>query len=426
MLLVMIVFLILLFFGMPVAFSIGISGFTYFLNNPMIPNEIAAQRVIATTQNFTLLAVPLFILAGNLMNNTGITKRLVSLSETLTGHMVGSLAQVSVVMSTLMGGVSGSAAADAAMEARILGPDMIKSGYSRGYAAAINGLSALVTATIPPSIGLVIYGSVGEVSIGRLFAAGIVPGILMMAILMITVRITSKKRGYAAKNDRPPTLSEVGQALVSNIWALIFPIILIAGIRFGLFTPSEAGAFAIFYALFVGIVIYKELTWAKFIETLRVSCMDIGTLMMIMAMSGIFGYGIVYDSIPQTLAAFLIGVTSNPILLLLMIIVFLIAAGMFIETGVCALLLTPILLPVVQSAGIDPVHFGIIMMTILTSGVMSPPVGVALYSVSEIMGCKVEETVKEAVPFYFAIVVLVLILIMFPKIVLFLPNLIYG
>ena len=424
--LALIVFLVLLVLGMPVAFSIGIGGVAFFIITPEIPFSIVVQRVITSTQNFTLLAIPLFIFAGNLMNHTGITKKLIKLSDVLTGHMYGNLAQVSVVLSTLMGGVSGSATADAAMEARILGPEMLKKGYSKGYSAAINGLSALIVATIPPSMGLIIYGSIGEVSVGRLFAAGIIPGFLMMTALMAAVSITARKRRYMPAKIKPANIKDVLIALKDSFWALIFPVILIVGIRFGIMTPSEAGAFAAVYAIFVGTVIYKELTWESFKKTLKYSVMDIGSIMLIIAISGIFGYGIVYDRITQNLAAFLTGTTQNPILLLIIIIGFLIISGMFVETTVCALLLTPILLPIVTSVGVDPVHFGIIMMTIVTMGIMTPPVGVALYTVSYIIGCSPEETAKESLPFFIAIIIVVAIIIFLPNLVLFLPNLIFG
>jgi len=209
MLLVFLLFAVFLLLGMPVAFAIGISGFVFFIQQPTLPFTMPVQIILSQTQNFTLLAIPTFIFAGNLMNNTGITKRLVRLSSVLVGHKPGALAQTSVVMSTLMGGVSGSAIADASMESRILGPDMTKQGYARGYSAGINGYSALITISIPPSIGMVLYGSIGEVSIGRLFAGGIVPGLLMMLFLMITVSITAKKRGYLPENKEKAPLKEI-------------------------------------------------------------------------------------------------------------------------------------------------------------------------------------------------------------------------
>jgi TRAP-type transport system large permease protein len=426
MLTVLIIFLFLLAFGMPVAFAIGVSGVVFFLMTPEIPFSIVVQRVVASTQFFTLLAIPLFIFAGNLMNNTGITKKLIKLSDVLTGHMYGNIAQISIVLSTMMGGVSGSSTADAAMETRILGPEMVKKGYSKGYSAAVNGWSALITSTIPPSMGFVIFGAIGEVSIGRLFAGGIIPGIIMMISLMIVVSISSRKRGYMPARKETATLREVFIALKESVWALIFPIILIVGIRFGVFTPSEAGAFAAVYAVFVGFFIYKELTWELFKKTLRDSAMDIGAIMIIIAFSGIVGYGIVYDRVSQRIATFLLEVSSNPVVLLWIIITFLIVAGMFVETTVIALLLTPILLPVVTRVGIDPVHFGVVMMINVTMGIMTPPLGVALYTVSSIMECPPEDTVKESLPFFVGYIITDIILISFPQLVLFIPNLIFD
>lgn len=419
-------FLVLLVVGMPVAFAIGISGFSFFLLTDGIPLSIAVQKALSTTQSFTMLAIPLFIFAGNLMNNTGITTRIMRLSNVLTGHMYGNIAQVSVVMSTLMGGVSGSAVADAAMQSRILGPEMVKRGYSRGWGAAINGLSALIVATIPPSMGLIIYGSVGEVSIGRLFAAGFVPGIMMMLALMLAVSFSARRRGYVPAQAKASSPGEILRAVIDSIWALLFPILLIIFIRYGIMTPSESGAFAAVYAIFVGAVIYRELTWKIFVQTLHDSVKDIAVITIILAFSGIFGYGIVYDRVPQGIATALIGITSDPLFMLLMIIALLISLGMFMETTVIALLMTPILLPVVKSVGIDPVHFGMIMMTIVTMGVMTPPVGVALYSTSAIMGAKPEETVAESVPFFIAILVVVALVVVFPKLTLFIPDMIFG
>lgn len=423
---VVVIFGVLLLLGMPVAFAIGISGLSFLIVNPGLPYAIAVQKVVSSTQSFTMLAIPLFVFAGNLMNNTGITNRLLKLANVLTGHMYGNLAQVSCVLSTLMGGVSGSANADAAMECRVLGPKMTERGYKRGYSAAVNGITSLITATIPPSMGFIIYGSVGEVSIGRLFSGGIIPGIMMMIALMTAVRFTSKKRGYLPERTERASAREIGKAFVECIWAILFPVILIAGIRFGLFTASESGAVACVYAIFVGTVIYKELNWKTYLQTLRDSVRDIGIIMILVSLSGIFGYGIVYDSIPQKMAAFLIGVTSNPQALLFIIVMLLFVCGMFMETTVIALLLTPILVPVIKSAGIDPVHFGVIMMTVVTMGIMTPPVGIALYTTSTIMGCKPEETAKESVPFIIAVLLVIVILIFFKDLVLFIPNLVFG
>lgn len=425
MLIVIIIFLILLVIGMPVAYAIGIAGVAFFLLNPTVPYSIAVQKVVSSTQSLNMLSIPLFIFAGNLMNETGITKKLIALSNVLVGHLPGHLGQVSCVLSTLMGGVSGSANADAAMECRVLGPDMVKNGYSRGWSAAINGISSLIVATIPPSMGLIIYGSVGNVSIGQLFVAGIIPGILMCAALMTAVHLSAKKRGYKPAREAAPTCKEIGKALVDSLWALMFPVILIVGIRLGIMTPAESGAFAAFYALFIGFFVYKELNFKRLLSTLKSSVRDIGVIMLIVMISNIFGYGIVYENVPRKLAQILVGVSGNSYVMLFLIILMLAFCGMFVETTVIALLMTPILLPVVQSVGINPVHFGVLMMTVVTGGIMSPPVGIALYTTSEIMECKPQETAKEAIPFYIAMTVVILLIAYVPKISMFLPTLLF-
>ena len=397
------IFFVFLLLGMPVAFSIGLSGFSFFMIRDL-PMTVLVQKSISTSQSFTMLAIPLFILAGNLMNSCGITKRLMRFANACTGHMYGNIGQVSCLMSTLMGGVSGSAVADASMECRILGPEMTRLGYDRGWSAAINGLSGLIVATIPPSMGLIIYGTVGEVSIGRLFMAGWVPGILMCVLLMLAVTWSARRFGYKPEHDHPAPLSEILKALLDSIWAILFPVLLIVLIRFGIMSPTESGSFACAYALLVGTVFYHELTWESLLQTLRDSVKDITV----------------------TIANALLGITSNSAILLLLVVVFLLICGMFMETTVIALILTPILLPVMRSIGVNEVVFGMIMMTTVTFGVMTPPVGTALYAVSDIMECPIEETFKKGWPFYLAIVGVILFMIFFPQAVLFLPNLVYG
>ena len=374
-----IVFLVLLFLGMPVAFSIGISGLSFFLIRGL-PLTVLVQKSISTSQSFTMLAIPLFILAGNLMNSCGITKRLTRFCNACTGHMWGNMGQVSCLLSTLMGGVSGSAAADAAMETRILGPEMLRLGYSRGWSAAINGLSGLIVATIPPSMGLIIFGTVGEVSIGRLFMAGWVPGILMCVLLMLATSWSAHHFGYKPEHEKPAPFKEIITSFFESIWAMLFPILLIVLIRFGVMSPTESGSFACAYALLVGCVIYRDLTWETFKQTLRDSVKDVTVITIILAFSGVFGYGVVYDDITVSIANALTSMTSNPTILLFLVVIFLAICGMFMETTVIALILTPILLPVMRNIGVNEVVFGMIMMTTVTFGVMTPPVGVALYA----------------------------------------------
>lgn len=389
-----------------------------------LPIELTTQRMVAGTQSFPLLAVPFFVLAGNLMNAAGITNRLIRFSNALTGHLQGSLAHVSIVLSTVMGGVSGSANADAAMQSRILGQKMIDRGYSGGYSASVIAISSLITATIPPSIGLILYGYVGQVSIGKLFLAGIIPGLLMMVVLMIVSYMIAKKRGYDANVERKrATFGEVMQTLKDSIWALMFPLILIVGIRFGIFTASEAGAFAVVYAMVIGFFVYKEMNWKNFKEAIAQSVTDNASILLIISVSSILGFLITYDRLPQTAADFLIGITTNGSLMIILILVFLVVAGMFIESTVLVLLLTPIFLPVVQQVGVDPVHFGILMMTIVTFGGMTPPVGVTMYTTTSIMKVPLEDYIKESIPFILGVLILVLILTFIPGLVMFLPNL---
>ncbi len=425
---VLVVFVVLLVLNVPIAFVVGISGAAYFVLSGAVPFSVAVQRVVAQTQSYSFLAVPFFIFAGNLMNETGITKYLLKLAQLVTRRMWGGMAQINILLSTMMGGISGSACADASMEARILGLDMIKRGYPKGYTTAVTCLSALVTATIPPSLGLILFGYVGGVSIGRLFMAGIVPGILMAIALMLVVAYTSKKHGYEPPEAEIEELPKgaVKQVLKESFPALLFPIILLVGIRMGVFTPSEAGAFAVVYAIVVGKFVYKELTWEKFRFSLKNACLDTGVILLIVCLSGIFSYAITKEKVPVLISSFVLGITQNPYLLQIAIMLLLFVMGMFLDSDVNTLLLTPIFVPIIEAAGIDPVHFGVMMATLLTVGVMTPPVGTACYIVCGILECPIEEYVKDSIPFFVAILIVFTILIFFPDVVLFLPNLVYG
>jgi tripartite ATP-independent transporter DctM subunit len=425
MLLVVIGFLVLLVVGMPVALAIGISGTLFFLQHPELPFTMIVQLPISQTQNFPLLAVPLFIFAGNLMNETGITKRFIRLSTLLTGHMRGGMAQVSVVLSTLMGGVSGSAIADAAMEARILGPDMIRHGYSKAWSANVIGFTALITATIPPGVGIILYGTVGEVSIGQLFLAGLMVGLIMMVMFMVTVAITARIRGYQPAREKRASLREIFSALRETIWAMIFPILLLVGIRLGIFTPAEVGAFACVYAVLVGVFVYRELTWKKFVETLGSTVIDVGAIMIIIALSGIFGYGIPFERVPDAITGTITNLTTVPQLILLITIVFLVFLGMFMDGSVVILLFTPIFLPLVTSVGVDPVHFGLIFCTVITMGNMTPPVGLAMYAVCGILDCSVTDWIRETWPFVLTVLIELTVLVFLPDVVMFLPRLLF-
>jgi tripartite ATP-independent transporter DctM subunit len=426
MVIVVAAFVVLLLIGMPVAFAIGIAGALFFVQHPELPATIPIQLTISQTQNFALLAVPLFILAGNVMNHSGITRELLNLAAVLTGRLRGGLAQVSIALATLMGGVSGSCIADAAMQTRMLGAEMLRRGLSKGYAAGVLSFGSLMTPIIPPGIGFILYGTVGQVSIGRLFAAGFVPAFMLWAALAFTISITSRQRGYQPERKTRPSLLEAGKALRGGIWAILFPVFLLLGLRFGVFTPSEIGAFAVVYAVAVGLFAYRQLKGANLREALEGSLVDVGAVMFIIAMSGIFGYGIVFERVPEAISEALLGLTDSPQLVMLMVVAFLLAAGCFIDGSVLIIMLTPIFLPLVTRLGVDPVHFGLVFVVAVTIGNFTPPVGSAMYAVCSILKCPIGDYTRESLPFLAAVSAVTALLIFVPELVLAVPDLIFG
>lgn len=426
MLIVVIAFTVLLLIGMPVAFAIGIAGALFFLQHPELPLTIPIQLTVSETQNFALLAVPLFILAGNFLNNSGITHNLLNLATVLTGRMQGGLAQTSIALSTLMSGVTGSSIADAAMNARVLGLQMLRRGFSKGYAAGVLSFGSLMAPIIPPGIGFILYGTVGQVSIGRLFAAGIVPGLMLWASLAIAISLTARRRGYAPERATRPTVKEIAVALWGGVWAILFPIILLLGLRYGIFTPSEIGAFAVVYAVLVGVFAYRMLTLAGFREAVEGSLIDIGGIMFLLALSAIFGYGIVFERIPEVISTWMLGITDNAHVVMVLIVLFILLAGTFMEGSVLIIMLTPIFLPLIMKYDIDPVHFGLVFIIAATIGNYTPPVGGAMFVVCQILRCPIGEYTRESIPFLIAVSVITLLLVFLPELVLFVPDLIFG
>jgi TRAP-type transport system large permease protein len=426
MLLISIVFVVLMVVGMPVAFATGIAGLVFFVFDAGMPLSVGVQKIASMSQSFPLLAVPFFVLAGHLMNESGITDRLLKVSMVAVGWISGGLAQVAILLSTLMGGVSGSAVADAAMEARILGPAMIAKGYGKGYSAAAIAVGSLITATIPPSIGLILYGYVGNVSIGRLFIAGIIPGLLMMVVLMVTAYAIAKRRGYVVANTTKPTFGALARATWEAKWAILFPVALFFAIRGGVFTPSEVGSFAVFYALAVGFAAHRELTVEKVWRAFAHASSDVGLIMLIILMSGMVGFATIYLQVPQSLAKWMLAGITDPAMIVLVILLFLLIAGLALDSTVMVLLLTPIFVPIVVKVGMDPVHFGILMMSIVTLGGMTWPSGSAMFAVCALMDVSIEEYSIESIPFIAAICALIAVLVFLPGIVLWLPNLAFG
>lgn len=423
--LVVIAFFVFILLGMPVAFAIGISGFLFFINQETLSFTIPVQLTLTQTQNFAVLAIPLFILAGNLLNETGITRHLMLLASALTGHMRAGLAQVNMVLAAMMGGVTSSAIGDATMLGRIIGPGMMEKKYAKGFAAGVIGCSSIITTMIPPGTGLILYGSIGEVSIGRLFVAGMIPGLLMTATLMVAVTVTAHKYDYPAEREKKAPLSEIAKTSVSCIWALLFPVILILGLRFGFFTPSEAGAFAVIYAVVIGLLVYREITFERFTKALENTVLDVGMIMLIICLSGSFGYALTWERIPQTMMVFLLSISESPTVIMSILVVSLLIAGMFMDSTVLIILLTSMLVPIAGQLGIDPIHFGVVVILTLTLGLLTPPVGIVMYVVCSIFDCSIPTYLKESVYLFLAMLAVLLAVLLFPPLTLWLVNIVF-
>lgn len=420
--LIAVLFTVFLVIGMPVAFALALASVPVFILTGAMPPTVVIQKMVTATQSFPLLAVPFFILAGNLMNVTGITFRLVKFARLLTGWMAGGLAQVSIVLSFMMGGISGSAVADASMEARLLGPSMIKQGYSKASTAAVLAFGSVITATIPPSIGLILFGFVNEVSIGRLFLAGVLPGIFLTIVLMITSWFVAHKNGYKPDLPKVPSGKELWSSFSESIWALAFPVILIVGFRFGLFTATEAGAFLVFYALCVGFFVYRELDRKKLYEAVTGSVSDLGMVMLLIIMAAVLGYAMTIERAPQQITEFVTTLTENPVLILALVVAVLVISGMFLEGAANILLVTPIVMPVLVNAGYDPVHMGILIVTLINFGGLTPPVGVIMFTVCGILDVKTGAYTRASIPFFIAMVVFFVLMAAMPSLTLLLPN----
>jgi tripartite ATP-independent transporter DctM subunit len=413
--------------NVPVALSMAIAGLVFFLFiADGLPIAIYVQKMVAATGSFPLLAVPFFIMAGSIMNHAGITRRLMVLAEALVGHMNGGLAQANIALATLMGGLSASANADAAMQAKMLGPEMIKRGYSPAFVAAVTACAAVITPIIPPGIGLIIYGFLADVSVGRLFIGGIIPGILLCGALMLTTYVLARRRGYQPVRARFVSLPELGVATRDAAWALTIPLFIIVGIRYGVFTPTEAGAMTVVYALLVGFIAHGELKFHHLPGIIVETVLATSTVMLIICAASIFGFYMSWERFPPQVATALVQITQEPWLLLLLINLLLIFVGMLIEGTAALILLAPILVPVVTKLGVDPVHFGLVVVVNLTIGGVTPPVGTLMYTTTTILRVPLERFAVEALPLILALFAVLFLITYVPELVLFLPNLLMG
>lgn len=418
---------ILFFLNIPIAFALmGSSLFYFIFINTSMPMEMLIQQFVTSVESFPYLAVPFFIMVGSVMNHSGISNSLMDFAEILVGHTRGGLAQVNVLLSALMGGISGSANADAAMQSKILVPEMEKKGFSKPFSAAITAASSAISPVIPPGTNLILYAIIANVSVGSMFLAAYTPGILMTLALMITVQIISIKRGFKPSRDRQSTIVEILVQLAKSIWALAIPFGIIMGMRFGIFTPTEAGGIAVLFSILVGFFVYKKLKIKHIPIILKDTVKSTGAVMIIISSAKVFGYYLTLERIPQLITETLTGMTDSPFVLLMVINILLLFIGMFIEGGAALVILAPLLVPVVKMFGIDPIHFGMIFIVNIMIGGLTPPFGSMMFTVCSIVDTKLEDFVKEVWPFILALFMVLMLITYFESIALFTLNLFGG
>jgi tripartite ATP-independent transporter DctM subunit len=424
-LLIFSILVLLILVGFPIAVAMGLTAVGFFLGlgEPRMIGAMA-QRMYSAVSSFPLLAIPFFILAGNLMNTGGMTDRIFGFAKTVVGHVRGGLAHVSVLASMLFAGVSGAALAEAMGLGVIEIKAMKDGGFDKTFAGAVVASSSTIGPVIPPSIPMVIYGALAEVSVGKLFLGGVIPGVMMGIGIMIVIYILSVKRGYRA--EQRATLAQVIRSGIDGFMGLLAPAIIMGGILGGVFTPTEAAVAAVLYALIVGCLVYRELDLKRLYAILWDTVDQTVRVMFIIAAAGMFGWLLIYIRAPQAIVEGLTALTSSPVVILLILNVILLVLGCFME-GIAIMLLTvPIFMPVLAKFGIDPVHFGVVMTLNLMIGLLTPPVGMVLYAVSTIAQVTVVRLAWELVPFM-AILVVVLILITYvPELVTWLPTLVLG
>jgi tripartite ATP-independent transporter DctM subunit len=417
--------LVLILIGLPVGFSAGIIatvGAAHFfgdVTDPRVPIMIA-RLAFAKIDNFLLLAIPFFLLAGRLMNTGGITNRLFGFVSLTVRPLKGGLGHANVLASMIFAGMSGSATADAVGLGTVEMRAMLEEGYGRNFSAAVTAASSLIGPIIPPSIAMVAYGIMAEESIGALFMGGIVPGIVMALSFMAYVAYYSHRYNYPS--GKWASLRELWVAGRRGFFPLLTPVIIVGGIYSGVFTPTEAAAVAAFYAMFLGLFIYREYGWHHLLAEIRATMIDSAVIMVIIAFTSSFGVVMIRGQVPNHLATLLAQLTGNPTILLLLFTVFWLIVGFFMAQTPAILILTPILLPTAEQFGIDPVHFGVVMTLALTLGLLTPPVGMVLYALIRVTGVSFEGLAKLSLPYIFITLGVVVLLILFPQLVLFLPR----
>ena len=423
MIILFILLLVCIVLGMSIFSSIGVSVFGYAMLNDVSLNSLI-QQMIRGIDSFVLVSVPAFILAGNIMNGGGITKRLFHFADCMVGSIKGGLAHTNVLCSLIFAGMSGSAIADAGGLGSIEIKAMKDNGYPPEFSTAVTATSSIIGPIIPPSIPAVMFAASGCVSVGRLFMAGFIPGLVMAVGMMIMIYVMAVKRNYGRSTRA--TFKEKVSSFFSAFWALLTPVILLGGIFLGIVTPTEAAGIAVVYALIVSKFVYKELTLKRLYKIILESMITSAVVGIIIAMSFGLSYVLTISQVPQKMAAYITGLTSNPLIILMIMNVVFFILGMFMDPTASILIITPILMPIVSSVGIDPIHFGIVMILNLMIGMLTPPVGMCLYTVASIGNVTVDRLIKEMMPFYLLLLIVLMIVTFFPQITLFLPNLLMG
>lgn len=414
---------ICLLIGVPIAISLGVSALVAIYFGSSLPLGIIAQKAFTSLDSFPLLAIPFFMLAGVLMSKGGVSKRLLNMAAAMVGWIVGGLSLVTVVASMFFAAISGSGPATVAAIGGFMIPEMKNKKYDGGFAAAVSASAGSIGVIIPPSIPFVLYGVIGSVSVGSMFLAGIIPGIIIGLGLMITAYIIAKKRGYKSETDTNFSFKNVLKATYDAKWALLIPVIILGGIYGGIFSPTEAAVVAVVYSLIVGLYVYKELTWKSVFECFREAVVINATTMIIIGLSVSFAYFMTLERVPDDISLFLTDLSSNPIVILLAINIILLIVGMFIDTISALVILTPILLPIVVAVGIDPIHFGVILVANLAIGFITPPLGVNLFVASSVGNVKFEKIVMAIIPFLFSMIICLIVITFVPSLSLWLPGL---
>lgn len=422
MVLVPLAFFGFLAFGMPVGFAIGVAGMIGILDMGPRFMQMAPDRLFAGLDLFPFLAMPFFILAGEIMNRSGITTGLVNLAKALVGWMRGGMAHSNMVASVMFAGITGSATADAAAFGNTLVPAMQKAGYTRPYACAVTAAGSIIGPTIPPSTLAIIYGSIMGVSIAGLFAAGILPGLLICFICMAVIALTARAKGLP-KGEGRPSLCAVWAALKEGILAALLPIFILGSILGGIATPTEAAAIAVAYALFVGGVIYRALSWQDLYEIAVRTARITGVIFLIIASATILGWWMTFNRVPQAIATAMLSLSDNPQIIIGMILVLLLLIGLVMDINATLIILAPVLAPLTVEIGMDPVHAGIMIILALNISLMTPPVGACLFVLASVTGEKVEAITRELWPFMLAEIAILILIAYWPSLTLFVPRL---